>query len=169
MKNFNQKHVFVFTLIIFLCSTSTFGFLDVDWVFYKDDVYGFLLKLHRGTRFMETDFREGWEGKTGVFNTIKYLIAVKLGPQETENNIEKSLAKIINIPAKQWGKLREGKNNSGWEWYKVIKASKDDTLYLGGYGVGLKGNYIILMKTDNADFKTNEAEYLEWFDSIKLF
>ncbi len=94
---------------------------------------------------------------------------MKLGPQQSEINIQKSLAKIINIPSEQWSKLKEGKNYSGWEWYKVIKASKEDILYLGGYGFGLKGNYIILLKTNNTDFETNEAEYLEWFNSIKLF
>ena len=164
-----KTFVLIFTVIIFLFPISSFAFLDVDWVFYKSDDYGFQLKLHKGTRFMATDFGEGWEGKTGVFNTIRYLIAVKLGPEETEINIQKSLARTINIPAEQWSNLKEGKNNSGWEWYKVIKASKDETLYIGGYGFGLKGNYIILMKTNNTDFETNEAEYLEWFTSIQLF
>ena len=157
------------TVIILLPSISSFAFPDVDWVFYKSDDFGFQLRLHKGTRFMETDFGEGWVGKTGVFNTIRYLIAVNTGPQQTEINIQQSLAKIINIPAEQWNKLKEGKNNSGWEWYKVIKALKDETLYLGGYGLGSKGNYIILMKTSNSDFEANETEYLEWFSSIELF
>ncbi len=164
-----KTFILVFTGMIFLSSMSSFAFLDVDWVFWKSDDYGFQLKLHRGTLFMETDFGEEWEGKTGVFNTIRYLIATKLGLQQTEIHIQESLAKIIDIPAEQWSKLKEGKNNSGWEWYKVFRASKDDTLYLGGYGCGPKGNYIILMKTNNTDFETNEAEYLEWFNSIRLF
>ena len=165
----NKTSVLSITVAIFLFSISPYALPDVEWVFYKSDDHGFQLKLHKGTRFMETDFGEGWEGKTGVFNTIRYLIAVKPGPRQTEINIQKSLAKIINIPAEKWNKLKEGKNDSGWEWYKVIKASQDDALYLGGYGIGVKGNYIILMKTDNTDFETNEAEYLEWFDSIRLF
>lgn len=76
----DKTFVLIFTVMIFLFSISSFAFLDVACVFYKSDDYGFQLKLYKGTRFMETDVGEGWEGKTGVFNAIKYLIAVKLGP-----------------------------------------------------------------------------------------
>ena len=102
----DKTFVLIFTVMILLFSISNFAFLDADWVFYKSDDYGFQLKLHKGTCFMETDFGEGWEGKTGVYNAIKYLIAVKLGPQQKDINIQRSLAKIINIPSEQWSTLK---------------------------------------------------------------
>ncbi len=54
----DKNLVLIFVVMIFLFSVSSFAFLDIDWVFYKSDDYGFQLKLHKGTRFMETDFGE---------------------------------------------------------------------------------------------------------------
>lgn len=37
---------------------------------------------------METDFGEGWRGKTGVYNVLNYMIAIKLGPQQTDGLLQ---------------------------------------------------------------------------------
>jgi hypothetical protein len=38
----------------------------------------------------------------------------------------------------------------------------------GGYGVGKKGSYLLVLVTTSNDFENNKADYMKWYNSINL-
>ncbi len=61
-----------------------------------------------------------------------------------------------------------GENEAGWIWYRTVEATKNGKLILGDYGTGKKGSYLLLLETTDADYDEYKAEYLKWYQSIRL-
>jgi hypothetical protein len=61
-----------------------------------------------------------------------------------------------------------GKSN-GWKWYKAVEARSGNEVVYGGYGVGPKGSYLLLLKTSASDSTSNKKDYDNWYESISVF
>jgi hypothetical protein len=64
--------------------------------------------------------------------------------------------------------IDSGKDSKGWKWYRTVKAEHAGTVVFGGYGVGPKGNYLMLLKTTSEDFEKHHDDYKKWYESIIL-
>ena len=56
----------------------------------------------------------------------------------------------------------------GFERYKTFEAVRRGKLSFGGYGVGKKGNYLLYLKTTVVDYQAHKADYMKWYESIRL-
>jgi hypothetical protein len=55
------------------------------------------------------------------------------------------------VPADKWKTLDKGSDRNGWKWYETVEINDGETIVFGGYGIGPKGSYMMLMKTSVAD------------------
>ncbi|MDH4129982.1 MAG: hypothetical protein OEV44_14590 [Spirochaetota bacterium] len=108
-----------------------------------------------------------WGGLYVKHDGIELWGLAKLGTKATPAEIEKFGEKITNIPAKFWKNEDEG-SGKGWEWFKSVQAKNDSTVVFGGYGVGPKGSYLLIIKTTSSDLEEHNVEYMKWYNSIKL-
>ncbi|MCM2255675.1 MAG: hypothetical protein NDJ94_08395 [Vicinamibacteria bacterium] len=139
-----------------------------DWVSYDAGKFGFSMLIPAGTRLVEKDWGEGWAELWGDHEGVKVYALAKLGEQATAAEIEKVGVKVTAIPTEAWKEIDSGHNANGWNWYKTVKAQKGDRVVFGGYGTGRRGSYLVVLMTTKSDFAAYEAEYKEWYESVKL-
>jgi hypothetical protein len=139
------------------------------WVTYRSEDYGFSMLVPEGTQFKEKEYEGGWGALFADYQGIKLRAVGKLGAPEKAEAIEKYGVKVTGIPGKYWKVIDKGKNSHGWKWYVTVKASDGNAVAYGGYGVGPKGSYLIILLTSQSDFEKNYNNYLKWYKSILLF
>jgi hypothetical protein len=160
----------LFSLVIcgMVISFSIPAFGGEGWVTYRSEEYGFSMLVPEGTKFEEKEFEGGWGALYANYQGVKLWAVGKLGAPEEAKDIEAYGVKVTGIPAKYWKTIDKGKNAHGWKWYNTVKASDGKTIAYGGYGIGPKGSYMLILVTSKQDFEENNNDYLKWYKSIRL-
>lgn len=121
-----------------------------------------------GTRMETREFGAGWGGLRGESGGVRVVGIAKLGAPEPAAEIERFGVEVTAIPWSHWEVIDSG-SGQGWHWYKTVTARQGDRLFFGGYGVGDRGSYLLLLETTPADFQAYRADYDTWYDSIRLY
>jgi len=140
---------------------------SADWKYYEAKSYGFSMLVPEGTKMRDKELGGGWGQLWGEHEGVKLYGMAKLGKKETDAEIEKFAVRIIGIPAKEWRLVDIGPGR-GFERSKTFEAIRGDRLYFGGYGVGKQGNYLLYLETTVGDYNAHKADYLKWYESIRL-
>ncbi len=138
------------------------------WVTYVAEDYGFSMLMPEGTTFVEKEYGDGWGELFAESDGVKFYGLAKLGEQATPEEIERVGVKLTGIPAQYWKQINEGKNESGWNWYRTVEASNKGVLVLGDYGTGKMGSYLLILVTTVSDYEEYESDYEAWYRSIRL-
>ena len=139
-----------------------------DWSYYEAKRYGYSMLVPTGVKVKEREWDGGWGGVAAEFEGVKLYGLAKLGERASDVEIEKFALRTIGIPASQWKLIDSGTRQGGWLRYKTFQATVGAKLYFGGYGVGPKGNYLLFLETTPADYNDHKADYLKWYESIRL-
>jgi hypothetical protein len=150
-------------------ASSPVAFAEEGWSNYKSDEYGFEMLVPEGTKFTEKESEGGWGELVATHEGVTLYALGKLGAPEKAEAIEKHGVKVTGIAADKWKVLDKGKDTNGWKWFYTVEARDGDNIVFGGYGVGSKGSYMIVMKTTAADYKESKKDYDTWYKSVKLF
>ena len=156
------------SLILVLALFWTAAACAEDWEKYSAKEYGFEMLVPKGVKMIEREKSGGWGGLYANYEGVKLYALAKLGAEETRDDIRKFAEKECGIPGENWTKVDSAKNTAGWKWYEVYVAEKDGALIFGGFGTGLKGNYLAFLKTTKADYDEHKDDYKAWFASVKL-
>ncbi len=165
----SRKVLFVLAMGIILLWLSIPASAGEGWVKYKSDDYGFSMLVPEGTKFQEKEYEGGWGALYANYQGIQVLALGKMGAPEKPEAIEKYGVKITGVPGEYWKVIDKGKDSNGWKWYYTVKASDGKKVAYGGYGVGPKGSYLLVLITSKTDFEENYNDYLKWYKSIRLF
>ncbi len=138
----------------------------VPWVKYEAKKYGFSMKVPKGTKFKEKDWKNGWAGLHANYLGVQLWGLTHKGTKHKVEAFQKFGVVVTGIPGKKWELVEEGKDDNGFEWYKVHRAEKGKHLVFALYGVGPKGSYMLVLKTTKKSFKKDKAPYLRWYNSI---
>jgi hypothetical protein len=144
------------------------AFASDDWAEYKDEHYGFEMKMPHDTKYVEKEAKDGWAYLHAEKDHVEFLALTKQGTEAKAEDIEKFGVKFTGIAASHWKEIDKGKDHNGWKWWKSVEVSDGKNLLYGGYGVGPKGSYMLLLKTTEADYAAHKANYKAWYESIKL-
>jgi hypothetical protein len=139
-----------------------------DWKYYEAKAYGFSMLVPDGVTVKEREWEGGWGALLAEFEGVKLHGLAKLGAKETDADIEKFAVRIIGIPANEWRMVDSGRGQQGFERYRTFEAVRGSRLYFGGYGVGKRGNYLLYLETTVDDYNGHKADYLKWYESIRL-
>jgi len=143
--------------------------LAQGWVQYVAKEYGFSMLMPEGTRFVEKESKGGWGELWAQHEDVKFYGLAKLGEKASAEDIEKVGVRITGIPSSAWKTINKGENQGGWIWYRTVEARANGKLVLGDYGTGPKGSYMLLLETTDEDYNEYKADYVKWYQSIKLF
>ena len=136
---------------------------DGRWARYDAPEYGFSMLIPEGASVEEKE--EGsWGALYATYQGVEVLGYARLGEPE---EIEAFGVKETGISADRWEQIDSGEGD-GWKWYRTVQATSGDKTVFGGYGVGPKGSYLILLRTTPADFEAHRADYAEWYESVEL-
>jgi hypothetical protein len=138
-----------------------------DWQYYEAKSYGFSMLVPTGTTVREKEWGGGWGQLGSEHEGVKLYGLAKLGAKESDQEIEKFAVRVIGIPANEWKQIDAGKGR-GWERYRTFEAVRGDRLYFGGYGVGRRGNYLLYLETTVSDYNAHKADYIKWYESVRL-
>jgi hypothetical protein len=138
------------------------------WDTYRANEYGFSMLIPEGTQMKTKEWAGGWGGLFGEHDGITVYGVAKLGEPESAQDIENFGVKLTGIPGEAWTEIDKGSGN-GWKWYRTVQATQGAKLVFGGYGVGPKGSYLLILVTTPSDFKEHRAEYEKWYHSIRLY
>ncbi len=50
-----------------------------------------------------------------------------------------------------------------------VEATSGGRLYIGDYGTGPSGSYLLLLETTESDYNAYRSDYVAWYESITLF
>jgi hypothetical protein len=141
-----------------------------DWVVVREDNYGFAMSMPKGTKTSGKDFGGGWGGGYAKYGVTEFFGIAKLGVYGTPAEIEEFAIRASGVPGPRWTKLDEGVNNrNGWKWYRSYRASSDTQVVFAVLGTGPRGSYCIFLRTTIADFKSGEAAYEKWYNSLTVY
>ena len=138
-----------------------------DWKYWEAKNYGYSMLIPQGATMKTRELGGGWGSLYGESEGVKLYGMAKLGAKESDAEIEKFAVKTIGIPAAEWKMIDSGKGR-GWERYKTFEAVRGSKLYFGGYGVGRQGNYLLYLETTVSDYNDHKADYIKWYESIRL-
>jgi hypothetical protein len=138
-----------------------------DWKNYEAKQYGFAMLVPTGVTVKEKEWGGGWGELWAEYEGVKLRGLAKLGAKETDAEIEKFAVRTIGIPANEWKMIDSGRGR-GWERYRTFEAVRGDKLHFGGYGVGARGNYLLYLETTVSDYNAHKADYIKWYESIRL-
>jgi len=139
-----------------------------DWTKYTSPEYGFSMLVPNGTSFREKEYGSGWGSLVAERDGVYVYAIAKLGEKASAAEIESFGVRATRVPASYWKDIKSGKNSNGWIWYKTVEARYNGKLLFGGYGVGSKGSYLVVLETTVEDFTNYRADYLKWYDSVRL-
>ncbi|EDY22304.1 hypothetical protein CfE428DRAFT_0429 [Chthoniobacter flavus Ellin428] len=153
------------SLLVFVSGAA---FADpAGWTTYKANDYGFSMLVPEGAKVQTKEWGGGWGGLYSEHDGVTLYAVAKLGEPESAEDIEAFGVKLTMIPDDGWTQIDKG-TGKGWKWYRTVKATKGSKLAFGGYGVGPKGSYLLILVTTAADFKEHQADYEKWYESIRL-
>jgi len=138
-----------------------------DWKYYEAKSYGYSMLVPEGSKMRDKEWGGGWGELWGESEGVKLHGLAKLGAKESDGDIEKFAVRTIGIPAGEW-KMVDSGSSRGFERYKTFEAVRGAKLYFGGYGVGKKGNYLLYLETTVDDYQAHKADYMKWYESIRL-
>lgn len=140
----------------------------VVWEKYQARKYGFSMLVPVGIRLKEKQFGPRWGELTAKYGVVTLVALAKLGDKATPDEIERVGVKITNIPAAEWRVIGRGRNEGGWLWWKTVTAERNGMRIIGDYGAGNKSSYLMLLITTEDDFRSDQANYKRWYQSIQL-
>jgi hypothetical protein len=142
-----------------------------DWSVFKSDRFGFAMNVAPGTAWEAQDYGKGWGGIRAKKGVIDFVGIVKLGYQAAPKELGDSAILLTKVPAEDWHKVDEGKNNAGWNWWQTYEARNHVTkrVLFTVLGTGKRGSYILFLETTHADFAAHKAVYDQWYRSLYLY
>ncbi len=142
--------------------------VEEDWQVYRADAFGFSMLIPQRAVVVEQE-ESGWGVlKVSKAKGVNVFAIAKLGEQASAKDIQAVGVDLTGIAAEHWKHIDEGKDRRGWTWYKTVVAKTPGKVLVGGYGTGPKGNYLMLIETDPADYARNKDEYDLWYSSVYL-
>ena len=138
-----------------------------DWKNYEAKSHGFSMLIPEGTRMTERELGGGWGQLAGNAEGVKLYGMAKLGAKESNEEIEKFAVRLIGIPVAEW-KMVDAGAGPGFERSKTFEAVRGSRLYFGAYGVGKRGNYLFYLEATVEDFNAHKADFMKWYESIRL-
>lgn len=138
------------------------------WVRYEARDYGFSMLVPAGTRLVEREQYGGWGELWAEHEGIKLFAMIKLGDKASRAEIEQVGVHITGIPGDDWTTIGKGANVAGFIWYRTVEAVRKGRLFLGDYGTGQMGSYLLVLQTTPSDFERYKADYKTWYQSIRL-
>lgn len=139
-----------------------------QWLAYNAPDYGFSMLVPEGAQLQSRQWPGGWGGLSGSYEGVTLFAMAKLGVHENPAAIEQFGVQLTGIPAEAWEEFDAGVDK-GWEGYRAVRADLGDRVIFGGYGIGPKGTYLILLETTHADYDAYEDEFEDWFESVRLY
>ncbi len=140
------------------------------WIVVKDDTYGFSMLMPKGTKTAAREFDDGWGGGYAKYGVTEFFGIAKLDVWAKMAEIEQFAIAASGIPGPYWTKLDEGKNNAnGWKTYRTYRANSDTHVLFAVLGTGPRGSYCIFLRTTVDDFKSGEAAYVKWYNSLTVY
>ncbi|MBU0729139.1 MAG: hypothetical protein KKE17_06045 [Proteobacteria bacterium] len=156
----------VVCVVFFVTLTATAGFAAAEWNEYRSEKYGFIMLVLSNTTIQEK-VAGPWGGLYAIDEGVEVWGMARLGEKATAEAMEKFGVELTGVAAGSWQQVSSGSGN-GWEWFRTVKAMQGARSVFGGYGVGPKGSYLMLIRTTAEDFKENESDYMDWYGSIRL-
>lgn len=139
------------------------------WAQYNAPDYGFSMLVPVGTKLIERQQVGGWGELWADHDGVKVFAEIKLGDPASRDEIEKVGVRITGIPGKYWTTIGSGRHVDGFTWYRTVKAVRNGKLYIGDYGTGKMGSYLLVLQTTPHDFAEYNADYRKWYQSIRLY
>ena len=161
----NTLFIAITSLLVFTMAPHAWA---GQWSEYHAPDYGFSMLIPSGAQFAEKEYENGWGSLIAKHQGVKLFALGKLGTHASAEEIEKFGIRITGIPNRHWTLIDEGEYQKGWEWYRTVKAEHNGEVLFGGYGVGVKGSYLLLMLTTAADFESHYEDYKTWYRSVEL-
>lgn len=152
-------------VVALVCATPSAA---QEWKTYDAGEYGFSMLIPSDATVSEKEWGGGWGGLFSDYEGVKLWGLAKLGKKHSAEEIEEFGVKLTGVPADAWKQVGKGTDDNGWIWYRTVEATKGGVLVFGGYGVGPKGSYLLVMKTTVADYDAHKADYKKWYDSVTL-
>jgi hypothetical protein len=137
------------------------------WQRYRAEAQGFSMMVPGGTRLEERTWEGGWAGLSGTKGGVRFWGLHKAGHAASEGEAEALGVRLTGVPEAGWEVLDEG-SGQGWSGYRTVQASGGGHVVFGGYGEGPKGQYLLLLKTTEADFQAHREDYRTWYRKVKL-
>lgn len=152
-----------------LCASALVAsaLLASGWKQYSSSAYGFKMLVPEGTSVKTKEFGGGWGGIYANSEGVELFGIAKLGTQATDSEIEQFAAEKLGIPSKGWKQIDSG-SGRGWIRYRTFEAVRGSKLYFGGYGIGPKGTYLLVLETTVEDYNEHKSDYLKWYNSVTL-
>jgi len=139
-----------------------------NWKMYKADDFGFRMIVPEGTKVSEKEWDGGWAGLEADSEGVMFYGLGLKGRKAEAEEIEKAGIALTGLAASNWTVIDKGDDRRGCAWYRVVLAEKDGHVIFGGYGVGSKSSYLMLLVTTKEDFKKNERAYRTWYASVTV-
>lgn len=158
---------FGFALAVFLAASFDTAMAG-PWQAYNAPDYGFSMLVPEGAQLETREWPGGWGGLRGSYQGVTVLGVAKLGAHETAEAIEQFGANLTGIPRHAWEEFDAGADK-GWDGYRAVRAELGERIIFGGYGIGPKGSYLVLLETTLADYAVHEDEYETWYESVRLY
>ncbi len=114
-----------------------------EWRYYEAKNYGVSMLVPAGVTVKEKAWGGGWGELWAESEGVKLRGLAKVGPKETDGDIETFAVRVIGIPANEWKLIDSGKGR-GRERDKTFEAVRGDKLHFGG------------------------SDYTKWYESIRL-
>lgn len=137
------------------------------WRLYEDAQFGYSMLVPEGAQLATRQWPGGWGGLHVEYQGVQVLGIAKLGEQASFEDIERFGVELTGIPDHAWTAIDAG-SGDGWIAYRTVEAQVGESLIFGGYGVGPRGSYLILLETTPADFVAHRADYQTWYESVRL-
>jgi hypothetical protein len=138
------------------------------WKMCKADDFAFRMIVPECTKLEEKEWEGGWAGMIADSEGVKFHGVGRLGEPAKAEDIEKVGMELTGTAKSDWTVIDKGEDRRGCKWYCTAKTKKDGKLAFGGYGVGSKASYLMLLVTTEEDFKKHEREYRTWYASVLL-
>ena len=139
-----------------------------EWQIYESKDYGIVMLMPEGTELVESEWTGGWASLEAEFEGVSLVALAKLGKPVEAEAIEAEGVRLTKIPADEWTVVDEGAGVRGWTWYKTVLARDETSVVYGGYGVGPKGSYLLVLTTTPEDYEAHKPDYRAWYASILL-
>ncbi|WP_141102002.1 hypothetical protein [Oceanicola sp. 22II-s10i] len=137
------------------------------WRTYSAPDYGFSMLVPDDTKITTKEFGSGWGGLVGDSDGVRVIGIAKLGAPEEAREIEAFGVDVTGIPAGRWTQIDSG-SGQGWSWYRTVRAQDGGRLVFGGYGVGKRGSYLLILITTPEVFNAYRPDFDKWYNSIRL-
>lgn len=152
-------------LCLIVVSSATAG---EGWTRYSAPDYGFSMLVPSGAEIEEREWPGGWGGLYSKHEGVELIAVALLDDEATAEEIEKFGIEVTRIGEDHWTQIDKGEDSAGWKWYRTVKARTGGRVAFGGYGVGRKGSYLLLLVTTQEDFDAYRSDYEHWYESVRL-